>query len=127
MSATTGDPQFQHRTTHLSNLDRCNRCGLQRAAHGLDWSCPTGSAGGSRTGLLVVGTLLAVAGGILWGVAGSAPSGLNTLAAVAFPAGLILLIATLMRPGRSQPPADREDEPIGEQAWTEFLRSHGLR
>jgi hypothetical protein len=97
----------------MSNLDRCNRCGLQRGAHGLDWSCPTGPPGGARTGLLIVGTVLAVAGAILWGVAGSAPSGLNTLAAIAFPGGLILLIATLMRPGRSRPPADREDEPMG--------------
>jgi hypothetical protein len=127
MSAATGDPQFQHRTTHLSNLDRCNRCGLQRAAHGLDWSCPTGPPGGARTGLLIAGALLAVAGAILWGVAGSAPSGLNTLAAVAFPGGLILIIATLVRPGRSQPPADREDAPMREQAWTDFLRDHGLR
>jgi len=127
MSASTGDPQFQHRTTQLSNLDRCNRCGLQRAAHGLDWSCPTGPPRSARTGLLVVGALLAVAGAILWAVGGSAPSGLNTLAAVAFPGGLILLIGTLMRPGRSQPPADREDGPIPEQAWTDFLRGHGLQ
>jgi hypothetical protein len=127
MSATRGDSQFQHRTSHLSNLDRCNRCGLPRGAHGIDWSCPAGPPDGGRTGLLIAGGVLAVAGAILWGVAGSAPSGLNTLAAVAFPGGLILLIATLMRPGRSQPPADREDEPIGEQAWAEFLRGHGLR
>jgi hypothetical protein len=127
MSAATGDSQFQHRTTHLSNLDRCNRCGLQRAAHGLDWSCPTGPPDGARTGLLIVGAVLAVAGAILWGLSGSAPSGLNTLAAIAFPGGLILLIATLVRPGRSQPPADREDGPEPEQAWAEFLRGHGLR
>jgi hypothetical protein len=127
MSATTGDPQFQHRTTGLSNLDQCNRCGLQRAAHGLDWSCPTGPPGGARTGLLIVGAVLAVAGAILWGLSGSAPSGLNTLAAIAFPGGLILLIATLVRPGRSQPPADPEDRPLPDQAWTEFLRGHGLR
>jgi hypothetical protein len=127
MSATTGDTQFQHRSTHLSNLDRCNRCGLHRGAHGLDWSCRTGPPADARKGLLIAGALLAVAGAILWGVAGSAPSGLNTLAAIAFPGGLILLIATLVRPGRSQPPADREDAPMGEQAWAEFLRGHGLR
>ena len=127
MSATTGDPQFQHRTTQLSNLDRCNRCGLQRAAHGLDWSCPAGPPDSARTGLLIVGALLAVAGAVLWGVAGSAPSGLNTLAAVAFPGGLILIIATLVRPGRSQPPADREDGPVRDHAWADFLRDHGLQ
>jgi hypothetical protein len=121
------DTHFQHRTTHPSNLDRCNRCGLQRAAHGLDWSCPTGPPAGARKRLLVVGALLAAAGAILWGLSGSAPSGLNTLAAVAFPGGLILLIATLVRPGRSQPTADREDAPIGERAWAEFLRGHDLR
>jgi hypothetical protein len=127
MSATTGDSQFQHRTSHLSNLDRCNRCGLQRGAHGLDWSCPTGPPGGARAGLLIAGALLAVAGAILWGVAGSAPSGLNTLAAIAFPGGLILLIATLVRTGRSQPSADPEDRPMPDQAWAEFLRDHDLR
>jgi drug/metabolite transporter (DMT)-like permease len=127
MSAATGDTQFQHRSTHLSNLDRCNRCGLQRAAHGIDWSCPAGPPDSARTGLLVAGVLLAVAGAVLWGLSGSAPSGLNTLAAVAFPGGLILLIATLVRPGRSQPPADREDVPIRGQAWAEFLRDHGLQ
>ena len=127
MSATTGDPQFQHRTTQLSNLDRCNRCGLQRAAHGLDWSCPAGPPGSARTGLLIAGALLAAAGAVLWGLSGSAPSGLNTLAAVAFPGGLILIIATLVRPGRSQPPADREDGPIRDHAWADFLRDHGLR
>jgi hypothetical protein len=126
MSASTGDPQFQHGTTHLSNLDRCNRCGLQRAAHGLDWSCPTGPPRGARTGLLIAGAVLAVAGAILWGLSGSAPSALNTLAAVTFPGGLILLISTLVRTGPSQRPADREDGPMREQAWTDFLRDHGL-
>jgi hypothetical protein len=127
MSAATGDRQFQPRTAHPSNLDRCNRCGLQRAAHGLDWSCPAGRPGSARTGLLIAGALLAAAGAVLWGLSGSAPSGLNTLAAVAFPGGLILIIATLVRPGRPQPPADREDGPVAEQAWTEFLRDHGLQ
>jgi hypothetical protein len=129
MSAAKGDMQFQHRTTCPSNLDRCKRCGLQRAAHGPDWSCPAGMGPpeGPRTGLLIAGALLAAAGAVLWGVSGSAPSGLNTLAAIAFPGGLILIIATLMRPGRAQPPADRDDGPVREQAWTEFLRDHGLQ
>ena len=102
MSATTGDPQFQHRTTQLSNLDRCNRCGLQRASHGRDWSCPAGPPDSARTGLLTVGALLAVAGAIPVG-SSRLGSWVNTLAAVAFPGGLILIIATLVRPGRSQP------------------------
>lgn len=127
MSAARGDSQFQHRTAHLSNLDRCNRCGLQRGAHGPDWSCPAGPSDSARTRLLIVGALLAAAGAVLWGLSGSAPSGLNTLAAVAFPGGLILIIATLVRPGRSQPPPDREDGPMRDQAWTDFLRDHGLQ
>ena len=127
MSAATGDRQFQHRSGHPCNLDRCNRCGLQRAAHGLDWSCPASPPDSARTGLLIAGALLAAAGAVLWGVSGSDPSGLNTLAAVAFPGGLILIIATLMRPGRSQPPADPEDGPMPEQAWVDFLRDHGLQ
>ena len=121
------DTHFQHRTTRPSNLDRCNRCGLQRAAHGLDWSCPAGPPDSSRTGLLIAGAVLAAAGAVLWGLSGSAPSGLNTLAAVAFPGGLILIIATLVRPGRSQPPPDREDGPMRDHAWADFLRDHGLQ
>ena len=121
------DTHFQHRTTRPSNLDRCNQCGLQRAAHGLDWSCPAGPPDSARTGLLIAGAVLAVAGAVLWGLSGSAPSGLNTLAAVAFPGGLILIIATLVRPGRSQPPADREDGPVRDHAWDDFLRDHGLQ
>ncbi|MDR3032260.1 MAG: hypothetical protein LBV78_03995 [Kitasatospora sp.] len=127
MSAGGGDTHFQPRASYGSNLDRCTRCGLQRAAHGADWSCPASPPGSARTGLLIAGAVLAAAGAILWGLSGSAPSGLNTLAAVAFPGGLILIIATLVRPGRPQPPAAREDGPIPDQAWTEFLRDHGLR
>ena len=126
MSATASDAQFQHRTTQLSNLDRCNRCGLPRAAHGPDWSCPTGHPGGPRTFLLTVGALLAVAGGVLWGLSGSAPSALNTLAAFAFPGGLILIISTLVRPGPPRRPADREEGAAGDQSWADFLRDHGI-
>jgi hypothetical protein len=126
MSATTAGAQFQHRTTHLSNLDRCNRCGLPRAVHGLDWSCPAGLPASPRAFLLMVGALLAVAGGVLWGLSGSAPSALNTLAAFAFPGGLILIISTLVRPGPSQRPADREEDAVPDQSWADFLRDHGI-
>jgi hypothetical protein len=106
MSATAADRQFQHCATQPSNLDRCNRCGLYRSAHGLDWSCPAGPSGGARSFLLITGAVLAVAGAILWGLTGSAPSALNTLAAFAFPGGLVLIISALVRTGRAEPEAD---------------------
>jgi hypothetical protein len=126
MSARPADAQFQHRTTQLSNLDRCNQCGFPRSAHGLDWNCPAGLPGGPRTFLLTVGALLAVAGGALWGLSGSAPSALNTLAAFAFPGGLILIISTLVRTGPPRRPADREEGTARDQSWADFLRDHGI-
>jgi uncharacterized protein (DUF983 family) len=89
MSPTIVDPQFQIYTGHLSNLDRCNRCGAQRSAHGPDWTCPPRLSSSSGLVLLLVGGLLAVVGAVLWAVAGPA---LNTLAAMALPGGLTLLI-----------------------------------
>lgn len=87
-SPTFGAPQFQVLFGRMSNLDRCNRCGCQRAAHGADWGCPQRLPAGSARVMLVLGGLLAVAGGTLWVAAGPA---LNTLAALALPTGLLLL------------------------------------
>ena len=89
MSPTIVDPQFQICTGHLSNLDRCNRCGAQRSAHGADWTCPPRLSSRSGLVLLLVGGLLSVLGGVLWAVSGP---DLNMLAAVALPGGLTLLI-----------------------------------
>jgi hypothetical protein len=90
-SPTFAAPQFQMLAGRMSNLDRCYRCGSQRAAHGADWSCPQQLPAGSARVLLVTGVLLAVAGGILWLAAGPA---LNTLAALALPGGLLLLVGS---------------------------------
>jgi hypothetical protein len=81
-------PQFQLLAGRMSNLDRCNRCGSQRAAHGADWNCPQALPAGSAWVVLIIGGLLTVAGGTLWLAAGPA---LNTVAALALPTGLLLL------------------------------------
>jgi hypothetical protein len=84
-------PQFQLLAGRMSNLDRCNRCGNQRAAHGADWSCPQRLPAGSALVMLITGVPLAVAGGILWLTGGPA---LNTLAALALPTGLLLQVCS---------------------------------
>jgi hypothetical protein len=84
-------PQFQVLAGRMSNLDRCNRCGSQRAAHGADWNCPQGLPGVSGRVMLIIGALLAVAGGTMWVAAGPA---LNTLAALALPIGIVLLVSS---------------------------------
>jgi hypothetical protein len=57
-------PQFQS-DAPVSNLDRCNRCGQPRSAHGADWSCPTARPGHAPKVLLVLGSLMALTGGII--------------------------------------------------------------
>lgn len=89
-------PQFQVLAGRMSNLDRCYRCGHQRAAHGADWSCPQRLAGLSARVMLAAGGLLAVAGAIMWVAAGPA---LNTLAALALPTGLLLLASSIFFAG----------------------------
>jgi hypothetical protein len=91
-SPTFTAPQFQMLAGRMSNLDRCNRCGNQRAAHGADWNCPQRLSAGSAWVVLIIGGLLTVAGGILWLAAGPA---LNTLAALALPTGLMLLASSI--------------------------------
>ena len=127
MSATTADEQFQHCTARLSNLDRCNRCGLYRSAHGPDWSCPAGPASDARIFLLIAGALLAAAGAVLWGLSGSAPSALNTLAAFAFPGGLVLIVSALVRTGRPEPEADAWVTELAEFLAAEHRKALGER
>jgi hypothetical protein len=83
--------QFQVLAGRISNLDRCNRCGSQRAAHGADWTCPQRLSSSAARIMLIIGGVLAVAGGTASAAAGPA---LNTLAALALPAGIILLVSS---------------------------------
>jgi hypothetical protein len=87
-SPTFAAPQFQLLAGRMSNLDRCMRCGSQRAAHGADWSCPQRLPASSARVMLILGALLAVAGGTLWLTGISA---LNMAAALALPTGILLL------------------------------------
>src|SRR5450755_4980900 len=55
LRAMSAIPQFQIAIRRLSNLDRCNRCGAARSAHGMDWTCPQAvSVSHARLVLLVV-------------------------------------------------------------------------
>jgi hypothetical protein len=92
-SPTFAAPQFQLLAGRMSNLDRCNRCGSQRAAHGADWSCPQRLPAGSARVMAIIGALLAVAGVTLWLAAGQA---LNAVAALALPTGLLLLATSFL-------------------------------
>jgi len=62
MSQTGVDPQFQTLGSHLSNLDRCNRCGAPRSVHGTDWTCPTRLPRGCTAVPIILGILLALGG-----------------------------------------------------------------
>jgi hypothetical protein len=95
-SPTFTASQFQLLAGRMSNLDRCNRCGSQRAAHGADWSCPQRLPASSARVMLIIGAPLAVVGGILWMTAGQA---LNTVAALALPTGLLLLATSFFFAG----------------------------
>lgn len=61
-SLTDTRQQFQTYRGHLSNLDRCNRCGAPRSVHGPDWDCPTrpARAHGGVAASLSLGFLLAL-------------------------------------------------------------------
>jgi hypothetical protein len=101
MSSAIADAKFIRCTTHPSNLDRCKLCGGQRSAHGADWSCPPGLSQDTRAVLFVAGVVLAALGAALWILVGSLSPTLNTLAALALPAGLMLIIISIMIDSRA--------------------------
>jgi hypothetical protein len=102
MSPTDVEPDFRT-WAGLSNLDRCNRCGSLRSAHGADWACPPASQRGVPIVLVIIGSLLAGVGGTLLALAGAtgtmAP---GTLGASSFLIGVSLIVSGAViarRPG----------------------------
>jgi hypothetical protein len=88
------DPQFQTTTRSISNLDRCGQCGAARSAHGIDWTCSSGTSPRGAyvvVGIIVTG-LLAIAGVALLTATSPTDQSLGTLGASACLAGLTLLI-----------------------------------
>jgi hypothetical protein len=102
MSPMSAVQQFQGVPRQLSNLDRCNRCGNSRSAHGLDWTCPAGVSPGSRRPIafVVAAGLLAVAGVVLLAVTSATATSLGSLAASACLTGLTLLVCGAAIAGR---------------------------
>jgi VIT1/CCC1 family predicted Fe2+/Mn2+ transporter len=102
MSPMSAVQQFQGVPRQLSNLDRCNRCGDSRSAHGLDWTCPAGVSPGSRRviAFVVVAALLALAGVVLLAVTSTTATSLGSLGATVCLTGLTLLVCGVTIAGR---------------------------
>ena len=92
-------PQFQGSPGspgQLSNLDRCNWCGMPRSSHGMNWSCPAGdSSRGTRFAVFVsVAGALALIGIGLLAVTSRTASSAGSLGAAVLLSGLVLLVCT---------------------------------
>jgi hypothetical protein len=81
------EEQFEIFGEHPSNLDRCNRCGAPRSAHGPDLECPPRPAHTAVWVLLAAGSVLTLAGLI---AQVTAP---NDAAVAAILIGVTLLVA----------------------------------
>jgi hypothetical protein len=96
--ARTG-PQFQAAPgspARVSNLDRCNWCGMPRSSHGMNWSCPSAETSrGTRfvTFVIVAGVLALIGIGLLVATSQTSSS-LGTLGAAVLLSGLVLLVCT---------------------------------
>jgi hypothetical protein len=97
------EQQFQTYGRHISNLDRCNRCGAPRSAHGADWGCPTRPGHATAAVSLILGFLLAF-GSLIVQIAARAyhTTAQTTATLAAILIGVTLLVAgTIMaRPPR---------------------------
>lgn len=98
VGARTG-PQFQASPGspgRVSNLDRCNWCGMPRSSHGMNWSCASAEASRGRhfvTFVILAGVLALIGVGLLVATSQTASS-LGTLGAAVLLSGLVLLICT---------------------------------
>jgi hypothetical protein len=119
-SPACAEQQFQS-FEHPTNLDRGNRCGLPRSAHGPDWTCTAEPARRAYIIPLISGALLTLLGVILSVTAGGnvvtvgatrnsvplspasqqapAPA---TLAAIALVIGVVLLVTGAIMARRSR-------------------------
>jgi hypothetical protein len=102
LRAMSAIPQFQTAIRQPSNLDRCNRCGGPRSAHGIDWACPQAvSVSAARRAVLVVAAgLLALAVVVVLTVTSRTETNPGTLGAAACLAVLTLVICSAAFAGR---------------------------
>jgi hypothetical protein len=91
MSAGT---QFQIPTNEITNLDRCNLCGAARAAHGIDWTCATGTPPRSThmIAVIAIAGVLAVAGVVILTITSTTSQSLGSLGAAIMLGGLTVLV-----------------------------------
>jgi drug/metabolite transporter (DMT)-like permease len=85
-------PQFQA-DGRPSSLDRCNWCGEPRSAHGPDWSCPAEKRGRGPEISVILGSLLAVGGAIIWAISATGLRQLGDLGAACLFTGITLVVA----------------------------------
>ena len=100
MSPMSAVQQFQGVARQLSNLDRCNRCGDARSAHGPDWTCPVRIGHRSVVAFVIGAGLLAMAGVVLLAVSSTTATSLGSLAASVCLTGLTLLVCAVTIAGR---------------------------
>jgi hypothetical protein len=93
ISMTTAT-QFQTPTSEITNLDRCNLCGATRAAHGIDWTCSTGTPvrHAHMIAVIAIAGVLAIAGVVILTVTSTTGTSLGSVAAAACLGGLTVLI-----------------------------------
>jgi hypothetical protein len=102
LSAMSAIPQFQTAIRQPSNLDRCNRCGVPRSAHGIDWACPRAfSMSNARLAVLVVSAgLLALVGVLVLTLTSTTQTNVGTLGAASCLTGLTFLVCSAIFAGR---------------------------
>ncbi|HEU5418374.1 MAG TPA: hypothetical protein VFV41_11850 [Streptosporangiaceae bacterium] len=101
-SPALADRQFQPIAGRPTNLDRCTRCGLPRAAHGIDWTC-TKSATPDPTRLVAVIVavgIAALAGVALLTLTSATATTAGSIGAAVCLAALVALICGVTATGR---------------------------
>jgi hypothetical protein len=101
-SPVLADRQFQTTARRPTNLDRCTRCGLPRAAHGIDWTCTKSPVPDpTRLVAVVVGAAIAALAGIALLTLTSATAGTaGSIGASLLLAALVVLISGVVVTGR---------------------------
>jgi hypothetical protein len=101
-SPVLADRQFQTTARRPSNLDRCTRCGLPRAAHGVDWTCTRSTAPDpTRLVAIVVAVGIAALTGVALLTLTSTTAGTTgSIGAALLLAALVVLICGITLTGR---------------------------
>jgi hypothetical protein len=101
-SPVLADRQFQTTGRRPSNLDRCTRCGLPRAAHGIDWTCarPRVPDPARLVAGVVAAGIAALAGVALLTLTSTTPGTAGSISAAVLLAALVILVCGAIVTGR---------------------------